>query len=1007
MENLNLVSKNKFNFKAMVLLISVSVLLSIFIPITKARAAEWYDSGWISASDARFHGDKITNECPGQVGIIATVILSYGGNPWRAWVNVNAPAGNYKIDMKLGYTHKLGSPDQTNETMRLYSKTGITSTAVPTNYTDKANVADLDSHTINPDRECADLANSIHTYSNVIGGTLKFSENGDLFIQGTGDSINVKAVRIYGYKEHEDPAPTCSISANPTSILNGQYSTLSWTSQNATSCTASNAWSGIKSLSGTQSVSPDSYSTYTLNCSGPGGSVTCSASVSVTANPAPTCSISANPASISNGQYSTLTWNSTNATSCTASNAWSGIKSLSGTQYVAPSSDSTYTLNCSGIGESVTCSASVSVTANPAPTCSISANPASISNGQYSTLTWNSTNATSCTASNAWSGIKSLSGTQYVAPSSDSTYTLNCSGIGESVTCSASVSVTANPAPTCSISANPTTVSRYDYSNLTWSSSNATSCVAYNGWSGNKSLSGSQSVYVSSGNTYTLVCSNSYNSATCSTSISIKEENNNPDITIDKLVRNITNGYGFSNSVNANYNDELEFSLTVHSTGDTTAQDVRVWDNLPSYLTYISGSTTVDGSYRSDGITTGGIYVGDLYSGGTRTIKFRVRVNSETNNYYSTLTNYGYASADNVSYVYDTATVIIENEPTGTSDLRINKLVRNLSDATGFFDSVNADPGKEVEFSIQLNSVGNKSVNNVRVWDSLPSDLTYISGSTTVNGSYRSDGIVSGGIYVGTINSGQSIDIRFKARVSSSIVGTSGIITIDAGNQNIQTSNNNLSISKKGRNITQNQTVWSYTFPAYYGDTLEFSTQITNNSGSTIDNVTIKESLSSNLSFVSNSITIDGSSWSGDINTSINLGTMTNGQVKTIKFRATVVGGVALVNESKTLTNIAYANGDNISQVYDQASIVISGTSGQVLGATYVSTGANLFGMIALAVLSLIVALFVYCRVREDKILEILNNKKTSKLLKQLIKIYFKMKYIFTIGSLRFKKVYF
>ena len=927
MENLNLVSKNKFNFKAMVLLISVSVLLSIFIPITKARAAEWYDSGWISASDARFHGDKITNECPGQVGIIATVILSYGGNPWRAWVNVNAPAGNYKIDMKLGYTHKLGSPDQTNETMRLYSKTGITSTAVPTNYTDKANVADLDSHTINPDRECADLANSIHTYSNVIGGTLKFSENGDLFIQGTGDSINVKAVRIYGYKEHEDPAPTCSISANPTSILNGQYSTLSWTSQNATSCTASNAWSGIKSLSGTQSVSPDSYSTYTLNCSGPGGSVTCSASVSVTAN--------------------------------------------------------------------------------PAPTCSISANPASISNGQYSTLTWNSTNATSCTASNAWSGIKSLSGTQYVAPSSDSTYTLNCSGIGESVTCSASVSVTANPAPTCSISANPTTVSRYDYSNLTWSSSNATSCVAYNGWSGNKSLSGSQSVYVSSGNTYTLVCSNSYNSATCSTSISIKEENNNPDITIDKLVRNITNGYGFSNSVNANYNDELEFSLTVHSTGDTTAQDVRVWDNLPSYLTYISGSTTVDGSYRSDGITTGGIYVGDLYSGGTRTIKFRVRVNSETNNYYSTLTNYGYASADNVSYVYDTATVIIENEPTGTSDLRINKLVRNLSDATGFFDSVNADPGKEVEFSIQLNSVGNKSVNNVRVWDSLPSDLTYISGSTTVNGSYRSDGIVSGGIYVGTINSGQSIDIRFKARVSSSIVGTSGIITIDAGNQNIQTSNNNLSISKKGRNITQNQTVWSYTFPAYYGDTLEFSTQITNNSGSTIDNVTIKESLSSNLSFVSNSITIDGSSWSGDINTSINLGTMTNGQVKTIKFRATVVGGVALVNESKTLTNIAYANGDNISQVYDQASIVISGTSGQVLGATYVSTGANLFGMIALAVLSLIVALFVYCRVREDKILEILNNKKTSKLLKQLIKIYFKMKYIFTIGSLRFKKVYF
>ncbi|HEX5429453.1 MAG TPA: dockerin type I repeat-containing protein, partial [Patescibacteria group bacterium] len=51
---------------------------------------------------------------------------------------------------------------------------------------------------------------------------------------------------------------------------------------NATSCTASNAWSGTKATSGSQSVSPASTSTYTLTCTGSGGSG--NASISVTVN---------------------------------------------------------------------------------------------------------------------------------------------------------------------------------------------------------------------------------------------------------------------------------------------------------------------------------------------------------------------------------------------------------------------------------------------------------------------------------------------------------------------------------------------------------------------------------------------------------------------------------------------------------------------------------------------------------------------------------------------------
>ncbi|MCM2310762.1 MAG: DUF4038 domain-containing protein, partial [Steroidobacteraceae bacterium] len=69
------------------------------------------------------------------------------------------------------------------------------------------------------------------------------------------------------------PAPTVTLTANPTSVTSGSSSTLSWSSTNATSCAASNGWSGAKATSGTQSTGPlGSTTTYTLVCTGAGGS---------------------------------------------------------------------------------------------------------------------------------------------------------------------------------------------------------------------------------------------------------------------------------------------------------------------------------------------------------------------------------------------------------------------------------------------------------------------------------------------------------------------------------------------------------------------------------------------------------------------------------------------------------------------------------------------------------------------------------------------------------------
>ena len=226
--------------------------------------------------------------------------------------------------------------------------------------------------------------------------------------------------------------PTASLTASQTTINSGDASTLTWSSTNASSCSASGGWSGALASGGSQSTGAiTSTTSYSLTCAGPGG-ISQAATTTVAVTELPTASLTANPTIVAPGGVSTLTWSSINATSCTASGGWSGVLATSGTQGTgAITTNSTYSLTCSGVGgTSVPATATVTVAA-PAPTASLTANPTIVASGGVSTLTWSSTNATSCTASGGWSGGLATSGTQGTgAITTNSTYSLTCSGIG-------------------------------------------------------------------------------------------------------------------------------------------------------------------------------------------------------------------------------------------------------------------------------------------------------------------------------------------------------------------------------------------------------------------------------------------------------------------------------------------------------------------------------------------------------------------------------------------------
>ena len=123
------------------------------------------------------------------------------------------------------------------------------------------------------------------------------------------------AMAACGGGSSSPPAPTVTLTSSATDAgIPGPPVTLTWSSTNATSCAASDAWSGSLAVSGSQSVVVPQTSTYTISCRGRGGVAT--TSVTVRAWSPPKAYIAADRAVVLPTETVLLTWSSQNATVC-------------------------------------------------------------------------------------------------------------------------------------------------------------------------------------------------------------------------------------------------------------------------------------------------------------------------------------------------------------------------------------------------------------------------------------------------------------------------------------------------------------------------------------------------------------------------------------------------------------------------------------------------------------------------------------------------------------------
>jgi uncharacterized protein (DUF1800 family)/Tfp pilus assembly protein PilX len=198
--------------------------------------------------------------------------------------------------------------------------------------------------------------------------------------------------------------PTLTFSASKTQLAENTGTQLKWKASDATSCLASGDWSGPQNTSGSfDTGNLTSDKTYTLSCTGPTGRV--ERTVVVKMAPAPTVKLSLSETLIEPSSAVTVSWESKDAQSCTAGGGgWSGSRALKGTESVtfATPNKRVFTLTCRGLGGTRTATAELGVFPKP-KILAFTADPISVQPGAKTLLSWETKDATSCTASGGWS----------------------------------------------------------------------------------------------------------------------------------------------------------------------------------------------------------------------------------------------------------------------------------------------------------------------------------------------------------------------------------------------------------------------------------------------------------------------------------------------------------------------------------------------------------------------------------------------------------------------------
>ncbi|MGX5675833.1 DUF7507 domain-containing protein [Bacillus toyonensis] len=332
--------------------------------------------------------------------------------------------------------------------------------------------------------------------------------------------------------------------------------------------------------------------------------------------------------------------------------------------------------------------------------------------------------------------------------------------------------------------------------------------------------------------------------------------------------------------------DTLTYTVTLTNNGNSSAQNVIFTDTIPSGTTFIANTFSINGIPQSGADPSNGVNIGPITAGTTVNVSFQVNVISlPTEN---PIVNFSSTSYQLVSPP-DAETSI--SNPVSTQ-IKEAILSMTKNESVSF-----ADIGQTAFYTTSISNVGNTDATNIVFTDVLPSGLTFVPNTLTVDGILQPDANPNTGVLLATLPPNEIYSIVFQVTVNSippsnptpNTASTNYEFTVDPNNPPVSSTANSNTTLLQINNATIISTKTANLTFADIGNIITFTLNLPNTGNVAATDVTIIDILDSNLSFVPNSFTVNGQTIpNADLSTGVNIGSINGSNAAIVTFQATV-----------------------------------------------------------------------------------------------------------------------
>ncbi|MDX5812931.1 DUF7507 domain-containing protein, partial [Bacillus cereus group sp. BfR-BA-02730] len=349
--------------------------------------------------------------------------------------------------------------------------------------------------------------------------------------------------------------------------------------------------------------------------------------------------------------------------------------------------------------------------------------------------------------------------------------------------------------------------------------------------------------------------------------------------------------------------DTITYTTILTNSGNTNATNITFTDLIPDGTTFITDSVTIDGITQIGLNPNTGITIGLIAPNSSISIAFQVTATS-------TPAQNPIANSATASYTF----IADPNAPIVSRTVTSNTVFTTINTATILslkqVDKSFSRIGDTLTYTVALTNNGNSSAQNVIFTDTVPSGTTFIANTFSINGVPQSGANPVNGVNIGPITAGATVNVSFQVNVTSlptenPIVNFSSTSYQLVSPPDTETSISNpvsTQIKEAILSMTKNE---SASF-ADIGQTAFYTTSISNIGNTDATNIVFTDVLPSGLTFVPNTLTVDGVLQpNANPNTGVLLAALPPNEIYSIVFQVTV-SSIPPINPAPNIASTTY-----------------------------------------------------------------------------------------------------